>query len=70
MLRSLFAVCMVIFALVIAILGISLPTSSLKTVIIITTFFNFMLPLLAVAALVNYLWKSCCCRSCPTCNKG
>ena len=61
MLRGLFVFGMIIFALVIAILGISLPTSDLKAIIVITTFFNFMLPLLAVAALVNYLWKSCCC---------
>jgi hypothetical protein len=64
MLRSLFVFGMVIFALVIAILGISLPTANLKTVIIITTFFNFMLPLLAVASLVNYLWKSNCDKHC------
>lgn len=65
MCRSLFGWVMIIFAIVIAILGISLPPAGLRVIIVITNFFDIMLPILAVAALAGYIWKSCCCtKSC------
>ncbi|MGD9108004.1 MAG: hypothetical protein PVI75_02415 [Gammaproteobacteria bacterium] len=59
--RTLFAWVMIILALVLAVLGIALPRNHLPTIIFITNFFEFMIPVLAVAALINYLWKSCSC---------
>jgi len=62
MYRRLFASLMVIFSIVIAVLGLSLPHTHLLAIIKITNFFDIMIPILAVTALINYLWKSCCCR--------
>jgi len=62
MCRQLFIWIVFIFAIAIAISGIMLPSSHLKTIIIVTNFFDIMLPILAVGALVNYMWKSCCCK--------
>jgi len=64
MLRKLFCVVMFLIALLIAILGISLSRTALGPVVRITNFFDIMIPVLAVAALINYLWKSCgsCCK--------
>ncbi|MAZ77047.1 MAG: hypothetical protein CMF39_00025 [Legionellaceae bacterium] len=60
--RNLFVWVAIIFAIVMAILGISLPRSGVQIIGVISDFFDIMLPFLAVAALVNYLWKSCCCN--------
>lgn len=62
MLRTIFTVLIVLLALVLAILGVSLPRTHLQWIIVITNFFDIMIPILAVGALVNYLWKSCSCR--------
>jgi len=64
--RTFFVWLMVIIAFVLAILGITLPRNHLPIIIIITNFFDIMIPVLAVGALVNYLWKSCtCCKNHP-----
>ena len=62
MLRTLFCWLIFIIAVVLAVLGLSLPRTSLQPVIMITNFFDIMIPVLAVGALINYLWKtnSCC----------
>lgn len=59
--RKLFVSIIIIIAIVLAILGIVLPRNYLSTIITITNFFDIMIPVLAVGALINYLWKSCCC---------
>jgi hypothetical protein len=61
MLRKFFATVMILFAIVLAVLGISLPRANIQWIIVITNFFDIMIPVLAVGALVNYLWKSCSC---------
>ena len=64
MLRKVFVTLIVLFALVLAILGISLPKEHIQSVIVVANFFDIMIPILAVGALINYLWKSCgCCKS-------
>lgn len=64
MLRTLFCWLIFIVAVVLAVLGLSLPRTSLQPVIMITNFFDIMIPVLAVGALINYLWKSNrCCKS-------
>lgn len=60
--RGLFVWVAIVFAIVIAILGISLPPTGLRVIIVITNFFDIMLPILGVGWLVNYMWKSCCCK--------
>jgi hypothetical protein len=59
MLRKLFVMLIVLLALVLAILGMVLPKDQLQWVISVANFFDIMIPILAVGALVNYLWKSC-----------
>ena len=58
MVRKVFCTIIVLGALALAVLGIALPRTSLQPIIVITNFFDIMLPILAVGALVNYLWKS------------
>lgn len=61
--RTFFVWLIILIAIILAILGITLPRNHLPIIIIITNFFDIMIPVLAVGALVNYLWKSCtCCR--------
>jgi len=62
MLRKLFCFLIVLVAIVLAILGITLPRTALQPIIVITNFFDIMIPILAVGALINYLWHghSCC----------
>lgn len=66
MFRKLFCVLMILIALALAILTIVLPQDALRTILIITNFFEIMIPILAVAALINYIWKSNCCCCCST----
>lgn len=63
MLRKIFVILIILFALVLAILGVLLTKESeyLKNVITIASFFDIMIPILGVGALINYLWKSCSC---------
>lgn len=59
--RKAFAFIMILLAVLVAVLGITLPRPHLQWIIYITNFFDIMIPILAVAALINYLWKSCTC---------
>ncbi|MEM9244088.1 MAG: hypothetical protein AAGA27_08600 [Pseudomonadota bacterium] len=59
--RNVFVFIMVVLAIVVAILAVTLPAEKLTIVGNINHFFMAMLPILGVAALVNYSWKSCCC---------
>ncbi|OGT31703.1 MAG: hypothetical protein A3E87_02905 [Gammaproteobacteria bacterium RIFCSPHIGHO2_12_FULL_35_23] len=58
---KLWAFIVVIVAIVIAVLAILLPQTALKPIFVITTFFDVMIPILAVGALIKYL--SCCSKS-------
>lgn len=60
MVRKLFCLIVVLAALALAVLGIALPRTALQPVIVATNFFDIMIPILAVGALINYLWKSNC----------
>lgn len=61
--RKMFVLLMVLVAIVVAFLGLFLSREHLAPVIAITNFFDIMIPILAVAALINYLWKTnCCCH--------
>ncbi len=51
-----FAVIFVIIALLLAITATVLPQDRLATIIYITRFFDIMLPVLAVGALIKYLF--------------
>lgn len=64
MLRKLLGFIIVLLAIVLAVLGITLPREHLQWIIIITNFFDIMIPILAVGALINYIWhsNSCCCK--------
>jgi uncharacterized membrane protein len=48
----------VVIAVIVAILAFALPMDKLSTVILISRFFEIMLPILAVGALIKYLF--CC----------
>lgn len=58
-----FAIIFIGIALLLAIFASILPQEKLATIIYISRFFDIMLPILAVGALVKYLcthhWKSC-----------
>lgn len=58
MLRKTFCLILVLLAFALAILGIAMPRTALQPIIMTTNFFDIMIPVLAVAALINYLWKS------------
>ncbi|OGT21841.1 MAG: hypothetical protein A3C55_03985 [Gammaproteobacteria bacterium RIFCSPHIGHO2_02_FULL_42_13] len=62
MLRKFVGWLLIVVAIVVAILGVSLPRAQLQWVIYMTNFFDIMIPILAVGALINYIWKSngCC----------
>lgn len=63
MISKLWTFVIIVFALVIAILAVSLSQQSMRPIFVITTFFDVMIPILAVGALVKYL---ACCRHCNT----
>jgi len=56
------AVIVVVFAIIIAILAVSLPQESMRPIFVITTFFDVMIPILAVGALIKYI--ACCKKHC------
>ena len=58
--HKLWTLFILIFSLVIAILVVTLPQTSLGTIFRITTLFDVMIPFLAVGALVKYITNSCC----------
>lgn len=47
---TMFAALIMVFAVVLAVLGISLPRNGLQPIIIITNFFDIMIPVVAVGA--------------------
>lgn len=55
---KLWAFVVVVFALIIAVLAVVLPQTSLRPIFVITTFFDVMIPILAVGALIKYI--ACC----------
>ena len=55
---KLWAIIIFVIAIVIAILALVLPQSGIAVIIRITTFFDIMIPILAVGALCKYLF--CC----------
>lgn len=61
--RKFFVFVMVILAIIVAVLGVSLPRDHLQPIVVITNFFDVMIPILAVAALLVYLCKAVCCNS-------
>ncbi|MBU0455324.1 MAG: hypothetical protein ABIH77_05490 [Pseudomonadota bacterium] len=65
MLRKLFGIIMVVIAIASAVLGITLAREHLQWIMLVTNFFEMMVPALVVAALINYLWKS---NNCDDCN--
>ncbi|MEK6731288.1 MAG: hypothetical protein AABY34_03810 [Pseudomonadota bacterium] len=62
MLRKFVGWLLIFAAIIVAILGVSLPRAQLQLVIYVTNFFDIMFPILVVGALINYIWKSnsCC----------
>ena len=61
------ATVIVIVAIVVAILGVTLPMNHLNSVMVVTNFFDIMIPILAVGALLKYLL---CCSKSKCCEKG
>lgn len=55
-----FAVVFIIIALLLAITASVLPQDKLASIIYITRFFDIMLPVLAVGALIKYLFTYYC----------
>ena len=55
---KLYATIAILFALALAILGSVLPAEHIKNFMLASNFFNIMIPVLAVAALIKYL--GCC----------
>jgi hypothetical protein len=49
-----------VLAIILAILAVSLPAEKLMPIINISRFFEVMIPVLAVGALVKYIWTWCC----------
>lgn len=66
------AAVIIIIALIVAILASVWPPERLADIIVVTRFFDVMLPILAAGALIKYIAKCGCCGSCgtaSTCNK-
>lgn len=63
------AIVVIAIALIMAVLGSVLPPEHIDYVIVISKFFDIMLPILAVGALLKYICKcpKCCsCGKCPS----
>lgn len=72
--NCIWALVIIIIALLIAILASVWPQERLSDIIVMTRFFDVMLPILAAGALIKYLAKcgSCgcgCCNSKSSCDK-
>lgn len=59
------AIVFIAIALIMAFLGTVLPSEHADYVITISKFFDIMLPILAVGALIKYLCKRSTCPHCP-----
>lgn len=57
MCQKVLAIVFFVIALLLAILATVLPQDKLASVIYISRFFDVMLPILAVGALIKYLWS-------------
>ena len=62
MTRRCFVLAMIVIGLVFATMSVALPREHLYWVAKSNTFFDNLMPILVVTALLNYLWKSA--RSC------
>lgn len=61
--RKAFAIFIIFLAIILASLGLLMPREHLGPIIAITNFFDIMIPILGVGAIINYIWKSCgCCH--------
>jgi len=69
--KKLYTLVIVIIALVLAVLATVWPQERLADIIYISRFFDVMLPVLGVGALIKYLstWK-CCKGGCGNCGKA
>jgi hypothetical protein len=63
------AIIAIVVAVVLAALASFLPATQIDYVIAVSRFFDIMIPVLAVGALIKYLCKrsSCCCSSTKGC---
>ena len=63
MLRKFLCYGLVIVAVVLAVLGLTLPREQLRWIMYVMNFVDMMIPFLAVSALLNYILKdSDCCK--------
>lgn len=59
-----FAIVVIAIALVLAIAATLMPPEKLANIIYVSRFFDVMLPVLAVGALIKYVVKGgCCCKT-------
>jgi hypothetical protein len=58
----------ILIALILAIAASVLPAEQLNVVIMVSRFFDVMLPVLGVGALIKYI--SCCSKKCASCGKS
>lgn len=65
MCKTIVAALTIIVAVIIAALAVTLSPDKLGFVILLSRFFEVMLPVLAVGALIKYL---CTCSKCTSCN--
>jgi hypothetical protein len=67
--RKIVSTVVIVVALVLAIVVSVLPQQSLSYIIFVSRFFDVMLPILAVGALLKYLVYSDCHHEDDSCNK-
>ena len=60
MFRKLFGIIIITIAILLPILGLNLPQEKTAIILTVISFFEMMLPVLIVGALINYVWKSNC----------
>lgn len=65
--HKIFSSVIVLIALVVAVLACTVSIDSMDSVMIVAKFFDVMLPILAVGALLKYL---CCCGKCSKCGES
>jgi|688.fasta_scaffold206042_2 hypothetical protein len=68
MCRTFFAIFFVAIALLLALLASVLPQGQLTSIVYFSRFFDIMLPVLAVGALIKYLFTLN--KSCAVCDKS
>ena len=59
--RKIFVILIIAAAIILPLIGFSLPQEKAAIISGVFSFFEMMLPILIVGALINYLWKSNCC---------